>query len=146
MSPVRSRDERGAAAVELALIVPVLVLLLGVVVGGARVWLARGSVEQLAAGAARAGSLARSPTEAVSAATSLVDGQLALDGLRCLEFDLKVEARDLAKPPGTPGRIEVRVTCAVGLTDLIVPGWPGRLTLSAQAWSAVDTYRGRRQR
>lgn len=73
-------DERGAAAVELALIVPVLVLLLGVVVGGARVWLARTSVEQMAAGGARAGSLARTPDEAVAAAESLVRAQASADG------------------------------------------------------------------
>lgn len=45
--------QRGAAAVEFAMTVPVLVLLFGLVVGGARTWLARGSVEQAAAAAAR---------------------------------------------------------------------------------------------
>ena len=150
MGPVRSRaatrvpgDERGAAAVELALIVPVLVLLLGVVVGGARVWLARTGVEQLAAGAARAGSLARTPAEAVAAAESLVRHQAATDGLRCAELGVDVDARSLARPAGTPARIDVRVSCTVGLGDVIVPGWPGRLTLSASAASVVDTYRGR---
>ena len=40
--------------IEFVLLVPVLVLLFGVVVGGARVWLARGVAEQAAAAAARA--------------------------------------------------------------------------------------------
>lgn len=136
-------DERGAAAVELALIVPVLVLLLGVVVGGARVWLARTTVEQLAAGAARAGSLARTPGEAVVAAEALVHAHAAAEGLRCLELGVEVDARSLANPPGTPAQVEVRVSCAVGLADLIVPGWPGRITVSAAGVSVVDTYRGR---
>ncbi|MGC3955232.1 MAG: pilus assembly protein [Propionicimonas sp.] len=138
-------DERGAAAVELALIVPVLVLLFGIVVGGARVWLARTGVEQLAAGAARAGSLARTPSEAVAAAESLVREQATAEGLRCVELGVDVAAGALASPPGTPARIEVRVTCAVELSDVIVPGWPGRLTVAAQAWSVVDTYRGRQR-
>ncbi|MCW5951435.1 MAG: pilus assembly protein [Propionibacteriaceae bacterium] len=138
-------DERGAAAVELALIVPILVLLLGVVVGGARVWLARTTVEQLAAGAARAGSLARTPGEAVAAAESLVRTHSSTDGLRCLELGVDVDARGLANPPGVPAQVEVRVSCAVGLTDLIVPGWPGQLTVSASGLSVVDTYRGRQR-
>lgn len=138
-----TKDERGAAAVELALIVPVLVLLFGVVVGGARVWLARSTVEQMASGGARAGSLARSPHEAVAAADSLVRAQANADGLRCLELGIDVDARSLANPPGSPARVDVAVSCAVGLGDLIVPGWPGRLTVSASASSVVDTYRGR---
>lgn len=138
-------DERGAAAVELALIVPVLVLLLGVVVGGARIWLARTTVEQLAAGAARAGSLARSPGEAVAAAESLARSHASAEGLRCLEFEVDVDARSLSKPPGTPAQVEVRVSCAVGLADLIVPGWPGRFTVTASGLAVVDTYRGRQR-
>ncbi len=140
-----STDERGAAAVELALIVPLLVLLLGVVVGGARIWLARTGVEQLAAGAARAGSLARTPGEAEAAAKSLVHAHAAADDLRCVEIEVEVDARSLANPPGTPARVEVQVSCAVGLADLIVPGWPGRLTVSASGLSVVDTYRGRQR-
>lgn len=138
-------DERGAAAVELALIVPVLVLLLGVVVGGARIWLARTTVEQLAAGAARAGSLARSPGEAVAAAETLARSHASAEGLRCLEFEVDVDARSLSKPPGTPAQVEVRVSCVVGLADLIVPGWPGRFTVTASGLAVVDTYRGRQR-
>lgn len=142
---VGSTDERGAAAVELALIVPVLVLLLGLVVGGARVWLARGTVEQLAAGAARAGSLERTPAQAVAAAEALVRAQTAAESLRCLELGIEVDARGLANRPGAPAQIEVEVVCVVGLSDVIVPGWPGSLTVSASAMSVVDTYRGRQR-
>jgi Flp pilus assembly protein TadG len=138
-------DERGAAAVELALIVPVMVLLLGVVVGGARVWLARTTVEQMAVGAARAGSLARTPADAVVAAESLVRAQATADGLRCVELGVEVDARGLSAPPGTPAQIQVSVSCAVGLGDVIVPGWPGLLDVSATGSSVVDTYRGRQR-
>lgn len=143
--PLPVVDERGAAAVELALVVPVLVLLLGLVVGGARVWLARTTVEQVAAGAARAGSLARTPRAAVAAAEEVARLQASADGLRCVELGVAVDARDLAQPPGIPGRIEVQVACVVGLSDVIVPGWPGSVTVTASAQSVVDTYRGRQR-
>lgn len=139
-----NRDERGAAAVELALIFPVLVLLLGVVVGGARVWLARSAVEQLAAGGARAASLERTPREAVAAAEKLVRSHTS-SGLRCAELGVDVDAAGLAKPVGTPAEVTVQVTCTVGLGDVLVPGWPGTLAVQAAATSAVDTYRGRQR-
>ena len=138
-----TRGERGAATVEFALLVPVLVLLFGLVVGGARVWLARATVDQMAGSAARAGSLARTPAAAVAAATRLARDQAATDGLRCVALTVDVDARSLANPPGTPARVEVEVGCTVPLGDVIVPGWPGQLSLSASAAAVVDSYRGR---
>lgn len=138
-----SGGERGAATVEFAVIVPVLVLLFGVVVGGARIWLARATVDQMAGAAARAGSQARTPAAAVSAATALARAQAATDGLRCAPLVVDVDARSLADPPGTPARVAVEVACTVPLGDVIVPGWPGELDLSASAAAVVDSYRGR---
>ena len=135
--------ERGAATVELALVIPVLVLLFGVVVGGARVWLARATVDHLAGAAARAGSLARTPAEAVAAASALARAQAATEGLRCSALSVDVDARSLAQPPGTVARIEVDVVCLVPLGDVIVPGWPGQLELRSSATAVVDRYRGR---
>ncbi|WP_198671964.1 TadE/TadG family type IV pilus assembly protein, partial [Desertihabitans aurantiacus] len=52
MTPERSsrpiRGDRGAAAAELALVVPVLVMIIGLVVAGGRLWLARQAVEDAA--------------------------------------------------------------------------------------------------
>jgi len=121
-----------------------IVLLFGVVVGGARVWLARADVEHMAGAAARAGSLARTPAAAVAAATELAQAQAGTAGLRCSSFTVDVDARSLANPPGTPAEVLVTVRCGVPLEDVIVPGWPGELTLTAAASSVVDSYRGRR--
>jgi len=137
-------DQRGAAAVELAMVVPVMMLLFGVVVGGARVWLARAGVEQMAGAAARAGSQERTPAAAVAAATDLAHAQAGAAGLRCADFSVQVDARSLATPPGTPAEVLVTVRCGVPLEDVIVPGWPGELALTAAARSVVDSYRGRR--
>lgn len=135
--------QRGAAAVEFALLVPVLVLLFGLVVGGARVWLARGAVEQAAAAAARGASQARTPGEAQHAATELAQAQAAVGGLRCDRWAVDVDVRALASAPGTPGEVRAAVTCEVPLGDVLVPGWPGTIEVRATSAAVVDRYRGR---
>ncbi len=135
--------QRGAAAVEFAMLVPVLVLLFGLVVGGARTWLARGAVEQAAAAAARGASQARTPGEAQHAATELARAQAAVGGLRCDRWAVDVEVGALAGAPGIPGEIRATVTCDVPLGDVLVPGWPGSVEVRATSAAVVDRYRGR---
>lgn len=139
---MRSR-QRGSAALEFATIVPVAVLLFGLVVGGARVWLARSAVEQAAGAAARAASLARTPGEARHAAAVLAADQVAVGGLRCLQFSVDVDTATLAGPPGRAGRVRATATCQVPLADVLVPGWPGAIEVRAGASAVVDRYRGR---
>ena len=140
----RAYAQRGAAAVEFAMIVPVVVLLFGLVIGGARTWRARGAVEQAAAAAARGASQARTPAGAVQAADDLAHAQAAMDGLRCVRWLVDTEAAALAGVPGQPGAVRVSVTCEVPLADVLVPGWPGAVEVRATASAVVDTYRGRR--
>lgn len=135
--------QRGSAALEFASIVPVMVLLFGLVVGGARVWLARGAVAQAAGAGARAASLARTPGEAKHAAERLAADQAAVGGLRCLSFTVDVDAGALAVPPGRPGEVRATATCQVPLADVLLPGWPGAIEVRAAASAVVDRYRGR---
>ncbi len=135
--------ERGAASVEFALVVPALVMLLCLVVGGARVWFARASAEQIAAAASRSASVQRSAVDARRAALSVAGQQSTSQGLRCQPLDVQVDAAGFATPVGTPARVGVRVRCVVMLADILVPGWPGSLTLTAEAQSVLDRYRGR---
>ena len=122
---------------------PALILLVGLVVGGARVWLARASVDQMAAAAARGASLARGPAEAREDGRRLAAAQAVTDGLRCGSLAVQVDAQGLAAPPGETARVHTQVRCAIGLSDLLVPGWPGAITVSAEASSVIDRYRGR---
>ena len=135
--------QHGSTAVEFAMLVPVLVLLFGLVVGGARTWMARGAVEQAAAAAARGVSQARTPGQAERAARDLAAAQAAIGGLRCERWTVDVDARALTLPPGQAATAGATVTCAVPLGDVLVPGWPGSVDVRATATAVVDRYRGR---
>lgn len=137
-------SQRGAASVEFALIVPVLVLLVGLVVGGARTWLARGVVEQAAGAAVRGMSQARGQAEAVRAARDLAFAQASAGGVRCERLVVDVDAAALASAPGSRATVSATVRCDVPLGDVLVPGWPGVIGVEASAEAVLDTYRGRK--
>ncbi len=140
----RLLPERGAAAIELALLVPAFVALLAVMVGGGRIWLARSAVTEAAGAAARAATLQRSAADAEKAARRTVSANLADSAVVCRHQSVQVDTSAFAKSPGVPGTVTVRVSCEVGLSDLLLPGLPGSVRADATGTSALDTYRGRR--
>jgi Flp pilus assembly protein TadG len=130
--------------VEFALLVPALVLLFGVVVGGARVWMARTTVENAAGAAARAAVLERSAADAARSAERLAATQATTSGLRCDRLHVSLDSSAFARPVGTPGTVTASVTCQVPLGDVLVPGWPGSVPVSATASAPLDSFRGRK--
>ncbi len=136
-------DERGAAALELVLLVPALMIMVGLVVAGGRVWFARAAVDDAAASAARAASLARTPTQAVHDAEVVARADLKAADLHCRTAGIEVDTAAFALPAGHPGTVTAQVTCQVGLADIFLPGLPGSMRLDAVGSSALDTYRGR---
>ncbi|HOA89096.1 TadE/TadG family type IV pilus assembly protein [Propioniciclava tarda] len=140
-----TRGERGAVTVEFVLLLPVLLLLAGIVIAGARLEWARSGVEQLAASAARQASLARTSSLAQSSAQDLVRSDAAASGLTCLAGApaLALDTSGFAVPVGQPARVTARVTCGVRLADVLVPGIPGSISVEATATSTLDRYRGR---
>ena len=70
-------DERGSVSLELAILAPALLLLLGVLVLAGRVETSSAAVEQAARAAARDASLARTPDAARSTATASAQRELA---------------------------------------------------------------------
>lgn len=140
-----SGAERGAVATEFVLLVPVLMLLLAVVVGGARIWWAKTSVHQLAASAARQASIARTAGDAQAKASALVAQDAAASGLDCGGGGpaLSLDTSGFGAPVGEAATVMASVSCAVPLSDVLLPGVPGSFEVDATAASTLDRYRAR---
>jgi len=137
------RDQRGAASVELVILVPVLVLMLGVLVAGGRLWFARATVVEASQSAARAASLARSSGEARDAGRRAATRILGTDGLRCASDSVWVDTGAFGVPAGTPATVTASINCQVPFADLSLPGMPGSITVRSTGAAALDTYRAR---
>jgi Flp pilus assembly protein TadG len=129
--------------VELVLVAPALLALLGLTVLAGRVVLAGGTVEQVAAAGARAASLARSPAQARTAAEDAVGRATGEQHLQCQTITVTVDTTGFATLLGQPASVAVDVSCQVRLADLTIPGAPGSRAVSAHAVSPLDPFRGR---
>lgn len=134
-------DERGAAATEWVLLAPVVVLLLGVLVAGGRLSFARSTVADAAHAGARAASLQRDAASADGRARDVARANIAGT---CTDPVVQPDVSAFQLPPGTTGRITTTVTCRVALDDLLVPGLPGTVTVTATGVAVLDAYRERR--
>jgi Flp pilus assembly protein TadG len=137
------RNQRGAAAVELTLLVPALLLMLGLLVAGGRLWFARTTVNEAAQTAARAASLERSADAATTAGRDAGAQSLATAGLRCRTTSVSINTAAFGLPAGTPSTVTSTISCVVDFSDVVLPGWPGSTELTARGSAALDTYRGR---
>ncbi|GEA89066.1 TadE/TadG family type IV pilus assembly protein [Cellulomonas cellasea] len=135
--------ERGSATLELAIITPALLLVLGLVVVGGRVQVASGALEHAAATAAREASLMRTRAAAQAAATAAAARELDGQDLRCAATSTTVDTSGLARGVRQPATVAVTLTCTVSFADFALPGLPGARTLTATATSPVDRFRGR---
>jgi Flp pilus assembly protein TadG len=137
------RDQRGAAAVELTLLVPALLLVLGLLVAGGRLWFARTTVNEAAQTAARAASLARSADAASTAGRDAGSQSLATAGLRCRSTSVSINTAAFGVPAGTPSTVTSTVSCIVDFSEIFLPGWPGYTELTGRGSASLDTYRAR---
>ncbi|MGO1972908.1 MAG: TadE/TadG family type IV pilus assembly protein [Propionibacteriaceae bacterium] len=138
-----SRDERGSAAVELVIVVPALIMILGLLITGARIQLARTVVTEAAYSAARAASLARSPALAQQDAMTAAGLALQSGSVTCTSTATTVDLAEFVVPVGQPADVRASVSCTVSLADVVLPGMPGRLVLDADGTAPLDTYRER---
>ena len=143
MSGHQVRADSGSVTLELAILGPALLLLLGLVVAAGRIEVAGAAVEQAASAAAREASIARSAPAARAAATSSARQSLREQGIDCAGLDVTVDTAGFAVAAGLPARVDVSVVCSVPLSDLAVPGLPGSRTMRAQMASPLDRYRSR---
>jgi len=137
------RLERGSAAVEIALLAPLLGTLVLIVIFGGRLALARQTVQAAAADAARAASIARTAAVAERSATEIAHGTLANQGVHCADTAIEVDTHGFDEPVGTAATITVTITCSVATADLTLPV-PGTIDVSATSSSELDVFRGRR--
>jgi Flp pilus assembly protein TadG len=139
-----SRHDRdaGNAALELIILAPVILFLLGLVIAAGRTSVAQGSVAAAARDAARQASISLTPSAAQTAALSSARAALSQDGLNC-DPVVTVNVSGFGVPVGEPANVRATVTCRVSLSNLMVPGMPGSKTLRATFGSPLDPYRGR---
>ncbi|MFI1584764.1 TadE/TadG family type IV pilus assembly protein [Embleya sp. NPDC020630] len=138
LARVRQEADAGSVAAELAVLLPLLVLVLLLVVAAGRLAGNRIEIKDAAHQAARAASLARDPVSARARAESTARSALDSSGLSCRNVGVSVDVSAFA--PGGVARVTVR--CTVDLADVTATGMPGSRTLAATATSAVDTHRG----
>ena len=135
------RGERGSVSLELAILAPSLLLLLGVLVLAGRVETSTSAVEQAARAAARDASLTRTADAARAAAATSAQRELAAS--RCASTQITVDTTGFAAPLGTDASVRVQVVCAVPLADQGIPGLPASRAIAGQATSPLDRYRSR---
>lgn len=132
------RDERGSAAAELTLLTPLLILLLLFVVLCGRLADTKLRINDAAHQAARAATLARTPSQATANAQTTASAALASAGITCQSLTVSTDTQGL-KPGST---VTVTVSCSVGLGDLTMLGIPGSRTFESSFSSPVDVWRG----
>jgi len=131
------RDESGSVTAELVLLTPLLILLLLFVVALGRLAGARLEVDGAAAQAARAASIAQSPSSATAMAQQTATAALSSDHVTCAQLSVDTDTSRFT--PG--GSVGVTVTGTVNLGDLTGLRLPSAETISSQSTSVIDTYR-----
>jgi Flp pilus assembly protein TadG len=136
-------SDAGDATLELVILAPVVLILIGLLIAGGRASVAQGAVDAAARDAARQASIARTPSEAEATAIASARFELRQDSLNCTPVVHVRAAAAFAVPVGEPSQIVARVSCTVPLSGLLVPGLPGSKTLTASFASPLDPYRAR---
>lgn len=139
-----SQDERGLSpGIELVVLLPALLIMLGVMIAGGRLWFIRSAVTEAAYSGARAASLERSVDTATDVGHAAVSAQLQTDGVQCVDRTVRFDTGGFAAAVGEPGAVQVQIRCRVGFGDIALPGFPGSMMITRSASAPIDTYRER---
>jgi hypothetical protein len=144
----RPDGEAGNAALELVILAPVLLFLIGLIIAYGRVSTAQNAVSDAAQDAARQASLQLNPADAIAAGQASAQAALAADGLHC-NPSVRVHAYGgnglpgFQSEAGQPAAVSATVTCVVSLAQIVVPGLPGSDTIKETFTSPLDPYRER---
>ena len=140
--PKMATDD-GNAALELLILAPVILALIGLVIAAGRTSVAQGSIDAAARDAARQASISLTAGAAREAARASANAALRADGLHCKPVVRLNTEPGFSAPLGQPAQVSATVSCMVRLSDLLVPGVPGSANLTAQFTSPLDPYRSR---
>lgn len=138
----RRRNERGMASMEAAVVLTAFMVFILIVVAAGRVSDARTAVHTAAGAGARAASLERSAGAARSAASKVAAASLTNDSVAC-NPSVSTSTGGFSVRVGQPAQVSTTVRCTVRLGDLLVPGLPGSVSMSATQTSVLDRYRER---
>jgi Flp pilus assembly protein TadG len=137
------RSDAGNAALELVVLAPVLLAILGLIIAAGRTSVAQGAVNAAARDAARQASIALTPSAAQAAGQASAQAALREDGLDC-DPSVTIDTAGFAAQPGQPAApVIATVTCSVPLANLYLPGLPGVRTMRARFYSPLDVYRSK---
>ncbi|MER6386166.1 TadE family protein [Streptomyces sp. NPDC001250] len=137
------RVDEGSAAIEAAIIFPLLVMFICLAIAGGRIVTSGAKIDSAAEAAAREASIHRTAVSAQSAAQTAASESLDDQGIKCASTSVSINVSGLNVPVGQVGTVSATVTCTVNLSDLLLPGVPGSHTLTSTATSVVDEYRQR---
>ena len=135
-------NDGGNAPLELVILAPVVIFLIGLVIAAGRVLMAQAAVGAAAQAAARQASISLSAAAARQSAPPVALAVLRQDGLRCTPA-VSLGLAGFGLPAGVPTQVSATVWCTVRLSDLLVPGLPWSRTLRARFVSPLDPYRAR---
>jgi Flp pilus assembly protein TadG len=124
-------------AVELVVLVPLVVFFLLLITGLGRYIQGRQLIDDTAAAAARAASLAANPAQAITDARQIATDTVGDHGLSCRHLSVAVDVS--AFGPG--GHVTVTLGCTADLSSLVMAGLPSTVHLTATSSSVLETYR-----
>jgi Flp pilus assembly protein TadG len=122
---------------ELVVLAPVVLLFALMAIGLGRVEQARQELADAAQAGAEAASHVPTAGQATQAATDAATPAVAGQVHVCASPQVSVDTS--AFEPG--GTVRVTVACRVELSDLLVPGLPGSISLDATDGAPIDPYR-----
>ena len=135
---MRTRDERGTMALEMAILAPILLMLFMFLLACGRYFQTSSLLESAARDGARSASQARSLNEAQGRIDEAVSRTMAQSVKSCQST--ASGSITTAFEAGTP--LSVEVTCTIDYRDLGLLGIGGDTTITKRFTSSLDPYRG----
>jgi len=126
------RDDRGSAAAELSVLLPVFILFFGLVTYSGRTGEAQAVADGAARWAARTLSIARDPGDALAAAEADAAATVGVGRAACQTMGFSYTVTDT--------EVTVTITCEADVSELLLLPVPGSRTITASATEVRDRH------